>query len=225
MELTLLWAALTAFGAAYLALRLRPHEVPNRPLDRLIGAAVVGMFAGRLAAVLAAGINPIAHPGQLLLIRGGVDTMWASVAGFATLVWPLRRNLRAIDNLAPAVLAALGGWHAGCVWRSTCLGTASDLPWAWALPGSDVTRHPVELYAAIGLAAGAFLLARLTLPTGTLTGLAISWAAVIRLLSEPMRPSIGGGPVAFYVGAAVVGVVVIAVTRNLPSWIRQSNSP
>jgi prolipoprotein diacylglyceryltransferase len=183
------------------------------------------MFTGRLAAVLAAGINPLANPGQLLLIRGGVDTMWASVAGFATLVWPLRRNLRAIDNLAPAVLAALGGWHAGCVWRSTCLGTASDLPWAWALPGSDVTRHPVELYAAIGLAAGAFLLARLTLPTGTLTGLAISWAAVIRLLSEPMRPSLGGGPVAFYVGAAVVGVVVIAVTRNLPSWIRQSNSP
>jgi prolipoprotein diacylglyceryltransferase len=225
MELTLLWAALTAFLAAYLALRLRPPDVPNRPLDRLIGAAVVGMFTGRLAAVLAAGINPIANPGQLLLIRGGVDTMWASVAGFATLVWPLRRNLRAIDNLAPAVLAALGGWHAGCVWRSTCLGTASDLPWAWALPGSDVTRHPVELYAAIGLAAGAILLARLTLPTGTLTGLAISWAAVIRLLTEPMRPSIGGGPVAFYVGAAVVGVVVIAVTRNLPSWIRQSNSP
>jgi prolipoprotein diacylglyceryltransferase len=225
MELTLLWAALTAFVAAYLALRLRPFDVPSRPLDRLIGAAVVGMFTGRLAAILQAGINPISNPGQLLLIRGGVDTMWASLAGFATLVWPLRKNLQAVDNLAPAVLAALGGWHAGCIWRSTCLGTAADLPWAWALPGSQVSRHPVELYAAIGLAAGAFLLARLTLPTGTLTGLAISWAALTRLLTEPMRPSIGGGPIAFYVAAAVVGVFVIAWSRNLPSWIRQSNSP
>ena len=88
MELTLLWAALTAFLAAYLTLRLRPFDTPNRPFDRLIGAAVVGMFTGRLAAVLVAGINPITNPGQLLLIRGGVDTMWASLAGFATLALP-----------------------------------------------------------------------------------------------------------------------------------------
>jgi len=224
MELTLLWAALTAFVAAYLTLRLRPPDVPNRPLDRLIGAAVVGMFTGRLAAVLAAGINPITNPGQLLLIRGGVDTTWASMAGFATLAWPLRRNPRAVDNLAPAALAALGGWHTGCVWRSTCLGTAADLPWAWALPGSDVTRHPVELYAAIGFVAGAFFLARLSLPKGALTGLAITWAALTRLLTEPMRPSIGGGPIAFYITATVVGVVVAAWSRNLPSWIKPSNS-
>ncbi len=225
MEVTLLWAALTAFLAAYLTLRLRPFDIPNRPFDRLIGAAVVGMFTGRLAAVLAAGINPITNPGQLLLIRGGVDTMWASLAGFATLAWPLRKNLRAIDNLAPAALAALGGWHAGCVWRSTCLGTASDLPWAWALPGSDVTRHPVELYAAIGFLAGAFLLTRLALPTGALTGLAVAWAGFARLLTEPMRPSIGGGPVAFYVAVTVIGVVLAAWSRNLPRWIRPSNSP
>ena len=225
MELTLVWAALTAFGAAYLALRLRPLDSPNRPVDRLIGAAVVGMFTGRLAEVLVAGINPVSNPGQLLLIRGGVDTMWASLAGFATLAWPLRYNLRALDHLAPAALAALSGWHAGCLWRSTCLGSTADLPWTWALPGSDVTRHPVEIYAAIGFAVGAFVLARFSLPKGALTGLAISWAALTRLLTEPMRPSIGGGPVAFYVAAAIIGVVVIAWTRNLPSWISLSNSP
>lgn len=151
--------------------------------------------------------------------------MWASLAGFGTLAWPLRKNLRALDNLAAAALAALGGWHAGCVWRSTCLGTAADLPWAWALPGSDVTRHPVELYAAIGFAVAAFVLARLSLPMGALTGLAISWAALTRLLTEPMRPSIGGGPIAFYVAATVIGVVVAAWSRNLPRWIRPSNSP
>ena len=210
MELTLLWAVLTAFGAAYLTLRLRQIDVPTRPLDRLIGAAVVGMFAGRLAAILQAGINPMLNPGQLILIRGGVDTLWASLGGFAALAWPLRHNLRALDNLAPAALAALGGWHAGCVWRSTCLGSVSELPWAWALPGSDLTRHPVEIYAAIGFASGAFLFARLSLPPGMVTGLAVSWAAVTRLLTEPMRPSVRGGPVAFYVVAALAGVALSA---------------
>ena len=214
MELTLLWAALTAFAAAYLTLRLRALDVPNRPLDRVIGAAIVGMFAGRLAEVLAAGINPITNPGQLLLVRGGVDTMWASLAGFATLAWPFRHDLRALDNLVPAALAALGGWHTGCVWRSTCLGSATQLPWAWALPGSDVTRHPVELYAAIGFAVGALVLARLSLPSGALTGLAISWAALTRLLTQPMRPSIGGGPIAFYITAALVGLIVLAWFRR-----------
>lgn len=214
MELTLLWAALTAFGFAYLALHLRPLDSPTRPLDRLIGSAVIGMFAGRLAAVLGAGINPIANPGQLLLVRGGVDTMWASLAGFATLAWPLRNNVRALDNLTTPALAALGGWHAGCVWRATCLGSASDLPWAWSLPGSDVSRHPVELYAAIGFVAGAFLLARLSLPPGVLTGLAVTWSALIRLLTQPMRPSIGSGPVGFYLAGAIVGL-------GIASWFHR----
>jgi prolipoprotein diacylglyceryltransferase len=212
MEFTLLWAALTAFAAATLMLRLRPLDDPHRPLDRIVGAAVVGMFAGRLAAILEAGINPVSNPGQLLLIRGGVDTMWASLAGFATLAWPLRQNLPALDNLAPAALVALSGWHAGCVWRSTCLGSASDLPWAWALPGSDVTRHPVELYAAIGFAVSALIFARLSLPSGALTGLAVFSSALTRLLTEPMRPSIGGGPIAFYIVAGLVGLVAVALS-------------
>lgn len=217
MELTLLWAALTAFGAAYLTLRLRPLDTPNRPLDRIVGAAVVGMFAGRLAAILEAGINPVSNPGQLLLIRGGVDTMWASLAGFAILAWPLRQNLPALDGLVPAALAALGGWHAGCVWRSTCLGSASDLPWAWALPGSDVTRHPVELYAAIGFAVSALIFARLSLPSGALTGLAVFSSALTRLLTEPMRPSIGGGPIVFYIVAGLVGLVAVALSYRRSS--------
>lgn len=223
MEFNLLWAVLTALAAAYIALRLRPIETPDRPLDRLIGAAVVGMFAGRLAAILEAGINPIVNPGQLILIRGGVDTMWASLAGFATLAWPLRKNLQALDNLAPPVLAALAGWHGGCLWRSACLGTASDLPWAWSLPGSDVSRHPVELYAAILLAVGAFFLARISLPRGAITGLAILWSALTRLLTEPMRPSINGGPVLFYLVAAIVGTATVSVIWR--RWIRPSDSP
>lgn len=223
MEFSLLWAVLTAVAAAYVALRLRPIETPDRPLDRLVGAAVVGMLAGRLADLLEAGINPILNPGQLILIRGGVDTMWASLAGFATLAWPLRKSLPALDNLAPPALAALAGWHAGCVWRSACLGSASELPWAWSLPGSDVSRHPVDLYAAILLAIGAFFLARISLPRGAITGLAILWSALSRLLTEPMRPSIDGGPVVFYLVAAVAGTAAVSLFCRW--WINPSNNP
>ncbi len=154
MEFTLLWAALTAFLAALVTIRITKPRVPDRPLDRLMGAALVGIAAGRIGALLMQGTNPITNPGEFLVIRGGVDTVWASLAGVAALTWSLKKSPAALDALAPAALAALAGWHGGCLWRSTCLGTVSDLPWAWSLPGSDLTRHPVEIYAALLLALG-----------------------------------------------------------------------
>ena len=84
----------------------------------------------------------------------------------------------------------LAGWHGGCVWRGTCLGTVSDLPWAFGLPGSDVTRHPVELYAAVGLALVAVALTRMPLRPWMATGIAIAAAAAFRLATQPMRPSL-----------------------------------
>ncbi|HKX74690.1 MAG TPA: hypothetical protein VJR05_04795, partial [Acidimicrobiia bacterium] len=110
-------------------------------------------------------------------------------------------------------------WHAGCLWRSTCLGTASDLPWAFPLPGSTVSRHPVELYAALLFAVGAWALSRWSLPTGVPAGLAVAWAAGTRLVTEPLRPSLTGGPVAFYVAALIAGLA-----WTLWSW-RRARAP
>jgi prolipoprotein diacylglyceryltransferase len=204
IELTLLAAALTAFAAGYLV--LRRSRLYRGDLDRLGGAALAGMFTGRLAELVATGINPLTNPGQLLLIRGGVDTTFASLGAALTLIWPLRRRLQVLDGLAAGVLAALGGWHAGCLWRSTCLGTVSDLPWAFALPGSAVDRHPVELYAALLLFLGAWALSRWSLPVGAPAGLTAAWAATTRLVTEPLRPSLTGGPVAFYLSALLAGL-------------------
>ncbi|HUO45279.1 MAG TPA: prolipoprotein diacylglyceryl transferase family protein [Acidimicrobiia bacterium] len=223
MEFTLLWAVLTAVATAYLALRLRPIDTPERPLDRIIGAAVVGLFAGRLAALIGAGINPIINPGQLLLVRGGVDTMWASLAATVTLCWPLRNQLPAVDNLAPLVLAALAGWHSGCLWRSGCLGAASDLPWAWSLPGSAVSRHPVELYAALALAAGWLVLSRVRFPPGSAAAIAVVWAATTRLITEPLRPSLDGGPIWFYLASALIGLLAaFALPRRSLTTMKRS---
>ena len=209
MEFTLLWAALTAFAAAFVTIRFTRPSIPDRPVDRLLGAAVVGIAVGRIAAILIQGTNPITNPGEVLVIRGGVDTVWASLAGVGVLVWPLRRTPQALDALAPAALAALAGWHGGCLWRSTCLGTMSDLPWTWALPGSDITRHPVEIYAALLFLVGAAVITRIKRPLGAATAMALFWAGLARLGTEPLRPSLGAGLLWFYALAVVTSLILV----------------
>lgn len=209
MEFSLLWAALTAFATAWLGLRIWDERLPARPMDHLVTSAVAGLVVGRLSAMIGAGINPLTHLGDFIIVRGGVGTAGASTAFIAALLWSTRKTPGAVDALAPAVLAGLSGWHAGCVWRGTCLGTPSDLPWAWAQTGSVVTRHPVELYVALGLAVGAFVVSRVGWRPWARAGTALAVAAGIRLLAEPLRPSLGGGPVPWYVAGLVVGVLAV----------------
>lgn len=214
MEFTLLAAALTGVAALWIALRLGGHL---SEFDRLLGAAAVGLFAGRLVAMVASGINPLTNPFDILIVRGGVSTVGAATGALAYLAWSARSDLAILDAVAPATLAGLAGWHAGCLWRGTCLGAATDLPWGWALEGSDVSRHPVELYTAILLAAGAWSLTRIHRPSGVVTALALAVAAGARLITEPLRPSLTGGPVAWYAAAVAIGAVgALVLARRSP---------
>lgn len=219
MEFTLLWQAGFGVLAAAMAARFQvrrglvPRDVGLG--DRLVGAAAAGMLVGRLTAMIVQGTNPILTPADILVVRGGVHTGAASLAALVTLAWGMRSNLwSGLDAAAPAALAGLAGWHAGCVFRSACLGTVSNLPWAFSQPGSTITRHPVELYAA-GLyalaAAGALWVGRRWTP-GVLAGLAVATAALIRLATQPLRPSIGAGPIGWYLAGTMSGLVV-AVLR------------
>jgi len=219
MEFTLLWQAGLGVVAAVVVARLQRRRglVPSDLGlgDRLVGAAAVGMLVGRLTAMVVQGVNPILAPADILVVRGGVHTGAASVAALATLGWGLRSNLwHGLDAAATAALAGLAGWHAGCVFRGACLGTVSNLPWALAQPGSTITRHPVELYAAVLYtlaAAGAFWVGRRWTP-GVLAGLALALAALARLATQPLRPSLGGGPIGWYLAGTVTGLAV-AVLR------------
>lgn len=217
MEFTLLGSALTGVAGLYASLwwmGRRDTSLCVRDLWEIaITAGVIGLAVGRLVAMLRGGVNPLAHPGDLLLVRAGVDTVGATVATLATTAWLARADLREqLDGLAPAALFGLAGWHAGCLFREACLGTPSELPWAWAQPGSDITRHPVELYAAILLALAAWVLfwLRLRYPAPSLvSALALAAAGAARLLTEPMRPSLFAGPVWWY-GAALAGGLALA---------------
>lgn len=209
MEFTLLFAAASALVAMWVANRMaRPDVV--KPTDLLIGAAAVGLFVGRIAAMVIDGVNPITNPGDIIIVRAGVDTGFATVGALAALAWATRSDLpRVSDLLAPAAVAGLAGWHAGCVWRDACLGTVSDLPWAPALEGSAVTRHPVEIYAALALVGAAYLLSRLPFAPWLRTGSALGLAALIRLGTQPFRPSLTGGPVWWY-GAGIGAGLLMA---------------
>ena len=217
MEFTLLWAALTGAGALYGALwwmGRRDTSLCVRDLWEIaVTAGVTGLAVGRIVAMAGGGVNPLAHPGDLLLVRAGVDTGAAGVAGLLTAAWLARAALlEQLDGLAPAALFGIAGWHAGCLFRGACLGSPSGLPWAWSQPGSDITRHPVELYAALLLVAAAWVLFRLRLrypAAGIITGLSLAAAGATRLVTEPLRPALSAGPVWWY-GAAVAAGVALA---------------
>jgi prolipoprotein diacylglyceryltransferase len=229
MEFRLLVAALLAVAVLRVVLAVTHRgegDAIRSRFDLALGAIVIGLAAGRVAAMALGGTNPLTRPGDLLIVRGGVDTAVAAIAGvLAVVVMARRRTALEMGALAPAALAGLAAWHAACTVRGACLGTPSNLPWAWAEPGSTVTRHPVELYAALALAGVALLSAlacRRGFRPGVVAGAAIALAAAARLVTEPMRPVIGGSRAWFYLAALVAGIVVASADAW---WGRRAPRP
>lgn len=217
MEFTLLGAAFVAILGVYAALwyearRGNAAECTKDLWDIALTATIVGLVAGRLASMVGDGVNPITNPQDIVIIRSGVATGWAALAALAWITWAGRGELVAVaDGLAVAALAGLAGWHGGCGIREACLGSQSDLPWAFAQPGSTITRHPVELYAALAYLIVAVAIARLRpLPPGSAAGMALAVAGGVRLGTEPFRPTLAGGPVAWYLAALLAGAVLAA---------------
>jgi prolipoprotein diacylglyceryltransferase len=163
------------------------------------------------------GINPLSDPAQIILVRSGVSTVGASIAALAMFAFLARKSLlEASDAIGPSALAGLAGWHLGSVVTSSWLGTVSSLPWAQTAPGSDITRHPVEIYAAALFVLVAFAIAAWKQkgrpPLGVPAGLSLAAAGAIRLVTESIRISLTGGPVLLY-AAGIVGGVGVMVWR------------
>jgi prolipoprotein diacylglyceryltransferase len=215
MEFSLLGAALIAVFGLYLVLwyeagRTNAADCTRELWEAALGAAVAGVLVGRLSAMVRGGTNPLTHPGDILIVRGGIDTVAAAIASLAALLSLTRRDVWIrFDALAPAVLGGLAAWHGACLARGACLGTPSGLPWAFAEHGGGVTRHPTELYAALLLVAGVILLIwwkRHHPPSGSVAGIALAMAAGARLATEPLRPVLGSGLEWWYLAGTVVGV-------------------
>ena len=215
MEFSLLGAAALAIFGIYLILwweagRGNAADCTRDLWDMILTAGVADLVAGRLAAMIGGGINPIANPADILIIRSGVDTGIAAIVALATAAVVARHDLMpTLDAIAPASVAGLAGWQAGCLMRDACLGTPTGLPWGFAQAGSPVSRHPVEIYAALLLVLGVVALIawkRRHPPAGMVAGTAIAWAGAARLVTEPMRPGIGTGPEWWYAAAVAAGM-------------------
>jgi prolipoprotein diacylglyceryltransferase len=228
MEFSLLARAAIAAAALWLMVRWEARRGNAAGCavdiwDAALTAAVGGIIIGRLVAMATAGINPITNPAQIVLIRSGVSTVGASLGAIAVYAFFSRRTLiAALDAVAPAAMAAVAGWHAGCVATAECLGTESGLPWAMPLEGSSVGRHPVELYTAIAIAVGAIAIAQWKAhrrpSPGLPAGIALTLTSGARLITEPLRISLGGGPVLWYGFGVIAGlgliVWAVAVARR-----------
>ena len=225
MEFSLLWAALLGVGPMMVVARLERWRGLARPdlglSDRLTGAAAIGVFGGRFVAMLEQGTNPFLNPADVLVVRGGVDTVAASVTALTAVAWASRRNLWSdLDLAAPPALAGLAGWHTGCLLRDACLGSVTSLPWGMALPGSSIRRHPVELYAAVMLAVTAWLAYRWVQrspASGLVAASALATAAGVRLITQPLRPSLDD-MVGWWYGVAVALALMVG-------WLRTRQRP
>jgi prolipoprotein diacylglyceryltransferase len=221
VEFTLLGGAVLAVAATGGALwfegrRTNPPGSTRRLADAALAAGLAGLLAGRLASMLAGGTNPLTHPADIVIVRSGVDTGFAALAALLVLVLYGRHDpWGTVDGLGPAALAGLAGWHLSGVFRDAWLGTPSGLPWAFAQPGSAVTRHPVEIYAALALLIGAAALhlwKRRSARTGMVGAAALLVASGVRLATEPLRIGLGTGPEWWYAAGVVVGMA-LAVWR------------
>lgn len=220
MEFTLLAAAALGSGSAWGMLWWEArHGNADRCAgnlwDTLLVSGMAGLVVGRLVAMILDGVSPIAHPADVILVRSGVSTVGATAGALVAFGWIARRQpVRTADAISAATLAALAGWHAGSLFREAYLGTPSGLPWALAQEGSAVTRHPVEIYAAIAYLVIAVALAAWKAygrpPLGATASIAIMAAASVRLVTEPMRPSLTGGPMWFYALGIVAGASGLA---------------
>ncbi|MCB2223655.1 MAG: prolipoprotein diacylglyceryl transferase [Actinobacteria bacterium] len=215
MEFSLLGAAALALACAAVVLwwEGRTEGGVRERFDLVLSSAVAGLAVGRIAAMIGGGTNPFTHPGDLLILRGGVDTGFAAAGALAAAIVLSRVDVAGrLDAVAAAALAGLAGWHGGCVLRGACAGTPTSLPWGITEQGGPVARHPVEAYAAVLLAAGAVALVlwrRRGAPAGTAAGAALAWAAAVRLATEPMRVGLGAGPEWWYVVGLSAGAASV----------------
>ncbi|MBT8212634.1 MAG: prolipoprotein diacylglyceryl transferase [Acidimicrobiia bacterium] len=225
MEFTLLAAAAIGIGAMWAMLwwegpRGNAVECDRDVFEAAFTAVIIGLAIGRIASMIGNGVNPVTNPADLLIVRSGVATGPAALGALAAYGWLSRGNLWWLfDGVAAAALAGIAGWHAGCLAREACLGTPTDLPWAMHQTSSTVGRHPVELYAALALAVAAIVIAWIKTSDrrpspGSLAGIALAVAGLVRLGTEPFRPALGNGPVWWYAAAVVAGLAAFAVRQR-----------
>ncbi|MEO6713486.1 MAG: prolipoprotein diacylglyceryl transferase family protein [Mycobacteriales bacterium] len=225
----LLLSIATVVGVAWLAARWVPPLVPSvaqggawspgDTIDVLLGAAMAGVLAGRVAAVLLDDPESLRSLSAFLIIRGGVE-MWpgAVVAALVAGVSLHRRSAPVLGGfaaLSPVVLVAYAGFEATCLVREGCYGPSSAL--GLRPDGLATTMVPSGVIVAIVLVLVAAHIARHpSQPDLMRVALAVTAVAASRSISSIWLPRIGDHPTRQHLGSimvAVLGSVALLLSR------------
>lgn len=163
IDLRLLISVVVVAGVAWCGVRVWATGAvgPSVLIDRSLSAVVAGVAVGRLSWVLIEQPALLRQPGDLLLIRSGVEFWPGIVAGLAWLAWRSRNaegRLPVLAGCAPVLLIGIASYEATCVVRGECFGPFTSVG---LLPrGLQHRQFPVGVLVAAVLAAGALTIPR-----------------------------------------------------------------
>jgi len=166
---------------------------------------------------LIAAPSSVIHPG--LVFYGGLVGGAAAAWGYCR-AWriPLAR---AADAGAPGLALGHGVGRIGCLLAGCCYGRPVDASFPLAVNLAGTTRHPTQLYEAIGLgviaAATALLPARVTRRPGATFLVYLGGYALLRLVVEHWRGDDAERGVIAHVASTsqLVALVMLAATAAL----------
>lgn len=144
-------------------LKRNPVITQNQAIDLAISSFIAGLIGARLLCV-ALNINLYAKdPIQILFLnRGGLAFHGGIIAALFFSIWFLKkRNLdipKTGDLFMPYVAFAHGIGRLGCFLNGCCFGKPAEFILAVRFPNEAITRHPTQIYEAVGLLAIFFIL-------------------------------------------------------------------
>lgn len=213
-------------AAAWLTLHVAPARVMQRRglFDHFVAAAVAGVIAGRLVALLVDDPATLLAPRDVLLVRGGVE-FWPGVAaaGIAFLAVTRHETASSLRRLSDGVVPALvgyAGYEATCALRGGCYGPHS--PVGLRPSGVTTTMLPTGVLVAVALVTLSVLVYRMSIarPAAAVV-VAAGGLAAVRSVASFWLPNIGPGLTRPHVTSLVV---TVAAAVMLPLMWRVSTT-
>ncbi|MBI5029744.1 MAG: prolipoprotein diacylglyceryl transferase [Chloroflexi bacterium] len=223
------WIAALWVGA-YLASRecQRGNIAGRGVVWNIVAIAVVLTVVGGRLAYAAQNPSTFSNPLQMVLPAPASLSLDAGVlfgvsAALAYIGWRKIPLARLLDALAPGALGALAIVAVGQWLSGDAYGTLSSLPWAMALGGES--RHPVQLYDALGALVGWVVVGQIVrfypFPDGSIATLASAWYSVTRLVVDAFRDEsvpLSGG----YRPTQVIALIVLLASLGIMARIIES---
>lgn len=150
-----LFIILAFFVISYLLLKKTENIISKEKIYGLIFSVLIGGFIGARLAYVFINFNYFIQNPVLIFEfwRGGMVSYGAIIGALLlALIYIKKLKLnfwKVMDYSAPYLALGFSIGRIGCFLNWCCYGIASSLPWAIKV-GSDVARHPTQIYLAIG---------------------------------------------------------------------------